>query len=186
MQRRKIYSTVLFSLILLVILGCNPAAQGPNNQNTLTPTPQDIPTLTLTSYSIELLSTDTPTPTPTPLVRSYKVTGQEGINVYSGMIYDLENPFTIKANTQYWEMDFELTPTSSQAGTFTMTGTHYEAGPYDGEGTYTIGPMNAGTCQLSLNFTTLIHYLKWPGPVDLLSQGPISYHPILTLLGTPE
>ena len=118
----------------------------------------------------------------------YKVTGEEGDGqTYSGVVCDLEKPFTLKAKFQsWWEMDFVLTPTSASAGNFTMTGMHFETGPYTGEGVYTISPANEGTYQLALNFTTLIHHVEWPGPVDILSQTPVSYHPTLIPLDTRE
>jgi hypothetical protein len=115
------------------------------------------------------------------------VTGEVNGNSYSGVVCDLEKPFTLKAKfLSWWEMDFVLTPTSASAGNFTMTGMHFETGPYTGEGVYTISPANEGTYQLALNFTTLIHHVEWPGPVDILSQTPVSYHPTLIPLDTRE
>jgi hypothetical protein len=119
--------------------------------------------------------------------QGYKVTGEINGNSYSGVVCDLEKPFTLKAKfLSWWEMDFELTPTSAQAGTFTMTGMHFETGPYTGEGVYTISPANEGTYQLALNFTTLIHHSDVFGAVDALSHGPISYYPTLIPLETRE
>jgi hypothetical protein len=75
----------------------------------------------------------------------YRVTGQEGQQqvTYSGLICDLAKPFTLTANTNWWEMTFQLTPASPpagssqagnpQAGTFTVTGIHNDVGPYAGE-----------------------------------------------------
>lgn len=113
----------------------------------------------------------------------YKVTGQEGGNTYSGIICDLEKPFTLKANFEpWWEMNFELTPTSAQAGTFTITGAHYETGPYDGYGTYTISSVNEATSTLTLKFTTLMHHTS----IGSFDVNPGEYHPTLVPLDTQE
>ncbi len=165
-MQEKFVRAILFSLLLLVSLGCNSLTQVSENRST--PTVQDTPTPTPTPGS----------PLPSPGAR-YKVTGKEGIATYSGIICDLEKPFSLKATTDYWEMDFELTPSSAHSGTFTITGTHFEAGPYTGEGTYVVSPLNEEMSQLSLNFTSLIQHLKYPGPVDI---NPGSYHPTLVPL----
>jgi len=183
MQKRHLLA-ILFCVVVLVSLGCNPAIQLPNSQNTQSV--QEIPTPTPTSYLPNPIYSPTPVYLPTPAPH-YKVTGQNGETTYSGVACDLEKPFTFKANFEpWWEMNLELTPASAQAGTFTLTGTHRDAGPYTGEGVYTISPANEGTYQLTLNFTTFIQHLEWPGPVDLLSQGPISYHPTLVPFDTQE
>lgn len=168
MQRKDLLA-IMFGIVMLLSLGCN-TTQMPNSQNT--PSTQD-----------------TPTPTPTPInlpnpVSHYKVMGQEGEQnvTYSGIICNLEKPFTLKANTNWWEMNFELTPTNSQTGTFTITGTHSEAGPYNGEGTYIIGPKNEGMSRLTLKFTTLIQDTS----IGSFDVNPGEYHPTLIPLDTRE
>lgn len=182
-MQRKHRLAIMFSIVMLLSPGCNLATQLPNSRNTPTSyTPQPLPNSQNTPSA-----QDTPTPTPIGLpnpVSHYKVTGQEGEQnvTYSGIICNLEKPFTLKANTNWWEMNFELTPTNSQTGTFTITGAHYEAGPYNGEGTYIIGPINEGMSRLTLKFTTLIHDTS----IGSFDVNPGEYHPTLIPLDTRE
>jgi len=114
----------------------------------------------------------------------YKVTGQEGQQqvTYSGLICDLEKPFTLTASTNWWEMIFELTPASPQAGSFTVTGTHYDVGTYAGEGTYTVSSVNEQLSQLTLNFTTLTETTS----LGVITVTPSPYHVDLIPLATRE
>ncbi len=159
MQGRKYQLTVLFSVVLLVSLGCNPATQLPHNQNT--PSVQDTPT----SYVPQLLPTsqntpsvqDTLTPTPTsfgPSLHdlSYKAVG-EGIS-YSGTICDLQKPFTLISKSPYNDFTVQFTPSSTEAGSFTIkgsmvggVGTTY----IDGSGHYTVTSLGGRATQLILN-----------------------------------
>lgn len=81
----------------------------------------------------------------------YKVTGQYDEFTFSGVICDLEKPFTFKANGPMWESNFEFTPTNSQSGTFIVRGALTIGGVTTvAEGTYTVSPANDGTYQLTL------------------------------------
>ncbi len=149
--------TILFSVVLLIGLGCNPTLQLPKSQSTPTLTPQAALTLTPTSYVPHPLpeDTQTPTPTSTPHGLSYKAVG-EGIS-YSGTICDLEKPFTLISKSQYNDFTVQFTPSSTEAGSFTIKGSLFGgaggAGTtyIDGSGHYTVTSGGGKATQLILN-----------------------------------
>lgn len=114
----------------------------------------------------------------------YKVTGTEGQQnvTYSGVICDLEKPFTLDATTEWWKLTFQLTPFSAEAGTFTVSGPQYDVGTLAGEGSYTISATSETESQLTLNFTNLTLSTS----LDVHTITPPPYHVTLVPLDTRE
>ena len=112
---------------------------------------------------------------------AYKVTGEyDGFTFSSGVICDLEKPFTFKANGPMWESNFETAPNNSVSGTFSVTGALTIGGVTTvSGGTYTISPANDGTYQLTLEspsgtFTTEQGYTgDMPGGSATLTLTPL-------------
>lgn len=83
--------------------------------------------------------------------RGYKAGGHEGQNDYSGVICDLEQPFTVNATSPYYELPIQLVPSSAEAGSFSYSYTFSGGGTATGQGLYTVNGDEAGAHQLILN-----------------------------------
>ena len=111
---------------------------------------------------------------------AFTVTGQYDVFTFSGVICNLEKPFTIKANGPMWESNFEFTPANSQSGSFIVKGA-LSSGEVTSaaEGTYTIGPAINGAYQLILESPSGTYNTDWgitgdmPGGSAALTLTPL-------------
>jgi hypothetical protein len=88
---------------------------------------------------------------------SYQASGQQLEMTYSGVICSLEQPFTVVSTSAYYSFDINSTPSSPQAGSFTISGTWFDVGPMDGSGTYTVNMLDTVANQLIMNASWTTH-----------------------------
>jgi hypothetical protein len=88
--------------------------------------------------------------------QGYKAIGQEGTQIYSGVICDLEQPFTVNATSPYYVLPIQLVPSSAEAGSFSYSYTFSSGATVTGQGRYTVNGDEAGAHQLILNVEDLI------------------------------
>ncbi len=87
----------------------------------------------------------------------WKATGQQEEMTYSGVICDLEQPFTVNITSAYYEFTIQFAPAGPEAGSFTYSGTWFDVGPMDGGGPYTVNAIDTVPAQLIANATGCTH-----------------------------
>ena len=92
-----------------------------------------------------------------PPTTSYQASGQQQEMTYSGVICSLEQPFEVKITSAYYTFTIQFTPSSPQAGSFTISGTWFDVGPMDGNGSYTVNFVNSVANQLNANASWTTH-----------------------------
>ena len=92
-----------------------------------------------------------------PPPASYQASGTQEEMTYSGTICRLEQPFAVEVTSPVYAFTIQLTPSSPQAGTFTLSGTWTDVGPMEGGGSYTVNYVDTVADKLVLNATSTTH-----------------------------
>ncbi len=102
-----------------------------------------------------------------PKCKSYQATGQYLRLVVSGVICDLEKPFTLKGKSML-DFTFRFTPSSSNAGSVAISMSGY-GGTGEGSGTYTIAGIETDNPKMTVTAT----YIGRFPPGSAMGSGPL-------------
>lgn len=92
---------------------------------------------------------------------AYKAIGQGGVESYTGLICDLEKPFTLKADIGAYNMTVNFKPSNKNSGFFDMSGTidlGNSVTSVTGAGPYTVKRVDGEATQLILTFSEASGY----------------------------
>jgi hypothetical protein len=113
-----------------------------------------------------------------PPTTSYQASGQQEEMTYSGVICSLLQPFKVEVTSPVYAFTIQFTPSSPEAGSFTISGTWTDVGPMDGSGSYTVNFVDNVANQLIANASWTTH----TGVGDVSGSGTMNI--TLTPLGT--
>ena len=111
---------------------------------------------------------------------SYQASGQQQEMTYSSVICSLLQPFNVEVTSPYYAFTIQFTPSSPQAGSFTLGSTWIVVSPMDGGGSYTVNFSDTVANQLILQATWTTH----TSVTDVSGGGTMNI--TLTPLGTNE
>jgi hypothetical protein len=86
-----------------------------------------------------------------PPTTSYQASGQQEEMTYSGVICSLLQPFKVEVTSPVYAFTIQFTPSSPEAGSFTISGTWTDVGAMDGSGSYTVNFVDNIANQLILD-----------------------------------
>jgi hypothetical protein len=92
-----------------------------------------------------------------PPTTSYQASGQQEEMTYSGVICSLLQPFSVVSTSGVYTFTSQFTPSSPEAGSFTISGTWVDVGPMDGGGSYTVNFVDNVANQLNANASWTTH-----------------------------